>query len=453
MPLTRTAILFAAVALLAVARQAAANGPAAGTTPSVFPYPTHFATLDNGLKVILVPMPSEGLVAYWSIVRTGSRDEVDPGRSGFAHFFEHMMFRGTKNFPANKYNEMVTRLGADDNAFTSDDLTAYHLGIAAEDLETVMMLESDRFKNLSYDETAFKTEAGAVYGEYRKNRSSPFFTLFEALRKAAFARHTYGHTTMGFEADIKRMPELYDYSKQFFDRFYRPENVVVLIAGDVEVEPTLALVRKHYGDWRPGYRPTQVPPEPPQTEERRIQVKYEGRSLPILWVSYKAPAFAPADRGWVASWLLADLAFGETSELYKKLVLDEQVVEFLSAELNWNRDPGLFDVLTMVKDPTKVDYVLGEIDKTVARYQENAVAATRLADIKSRTKYGFLMDLATPDAVAGGLARLVAITGGIEAVDTMFATLAAVTPADVQNAAREVLRANRRTVGVLRGES
>ncbi|MGH9362099.1 MAG: M16 family metallopeptidase, partial [Thermoanaerobaculia bacterium] len=382
----------------------------------------HEETLDNGLKVIVVPMPADGLAAYWSIVRTGSRDEVEPGRTGFAHFYEHMMFLGTERFPARTYNQMVTRMGADDNAFTTDDLTAYHLGIAAEDLETVMMLESDRFQNLSYDETAFKT-------------------------------HTYGHTTMGYEEDIKGMPNLFAYSRQFFDRCYRPENVVVLIAGDVEFEPTLALARKYYGAWKPGYHAPEVPAEPPQTGERRIQVKYEGRSLPIAWVAYKAPAFAPTDRGYVAAWLLGDLAFGETSELYKKLVLDEQVVEFVSAELNWNRDPGLFDVLSMVKDPAKVDYVVGEIDKTVARYQETPVDAARLADIKSRTKYGFLMGLDTPDAVAGGLSRLVALTGGIEVVDQMFGTLQQVTPADVQNAARELLRANRRTVAVLRGES
>ncbi len=452
--MTRTAILFAAAGLLAATARLAAQAPAGGAAkPSVFPYPTHVATLDNGLKVIVVPMPSEGLVAYWSVVRTGSRDEVEAGRSGFAHFFEHMMFRGTERFPARTYNQMVTKMGADDNAFTTDDLTAYHLGIAAEDLETVMMLESDRFQNLAYDESAFKTEAGAVYGEYRKNRSSPFFTLFEAMHKAAFERHTYGHTTMGFEADIKAMPTAFAYSRQFFDRFYRPENVVVLVAGDVEVEPTLALARKYYGAWKPGYQAAQVPAEPEQTAERRLEVKYEGRSLPIALVAYKAPAFAPADRSYVAAWLLGDLAFGETSELYKKLVLDEQVVEFVSAELNFNRDPGLFDVITMVKDPAKVDYVLGEIDKAVARYQETPVDAARLADIKSRTKYGFLMGMDTPDALAGTLARLIALTGGIEVVDQMFATLQQVTPADVQNAAREVLRANRRTVAVLRGES
>ncbi|HEX5760508.1 MAG TPA: pitrilysin family protein [Thermoanaerobaculia bacterium] len=446
----KTALLLSAAALLAAV---AVAQPPGAPRASVFPYPTHVTTLDNGLKVVIVPMPSEGLAALWSIVRTGSRDEVEPGRTGFAHFFEHMMFRGTEKFPARAYDEMLTKMGADANAFTTDDLTAYHMGIAAQDLETAMTLESDRFKNLSYQQQEFKTEAGAVYGEYRKNRASPFFTIFEAVHKEAFKQHTYGHTTMGYEADIKGMPELFDYSRQFFGRYYRPENVVLLVTGDVDVDATLALVKKHYGDWQPGYKAPEVKPEPPQNEERKIQVSYEGQSLPILWLAYKGPAFAPADRAYMATYLLGDLAFGETSEVYKKLVLDEQVVELLDAELSINRDPGLLDIVTMVKDPAKVDYVLAEIDKAIAAYQAKPVEAQRLNDLKSRVKYGFLMNLATPDAVAQSLARIIAVSGGPEAIDQMYAALGTVTPADVQNAARELLRADRRTVAVLRGES
>src|SRR6185436_20191865 len=126
------------------------------------------------------------------------------------------------------YDKIVNGMGADANAFTTDDFTAYHMGFATADLPTVVKIEADRFQHLSYDETQFKTESGAVYGEYRKGRTSPFEVLFESLQDAAFDQHTYKHTTIGFEADIKAMPEHYDYSKGFFQRFYRPENVVVV---------------------------------------------------------------------------------------------------------------------------------------------------------------------------------------------------------------------------------
>ncbi len=139
-----------------------------GATGKVFPYAIHQKTLANGLEAIVVPMPSDGLVSYWSIVRTGSRDEVEPGVTGFAHFFEHMMFRGTAKHP--EYDAITNGIGADANAFTNDDITAYHLSFAKQDLPTVVEVEADRFQNLLYDETGFKTEAGAVYGEYRKSR-------------------------------------------------------------------------------------------------------------------------------------------------------------------------------------------------------------------------------------------------------------------------------------------
>jgi len=429
---------------------------AAGADPAgaeIFPYETHVETLDNGLRLIVVPMSSGGLATYWSIVRTGARDEYEPNRTGFAHFFEHMMFRGTEKYPSDLYNQKVTELGADANAFTSDDVTAYYLNVAAEDLETVMELESDRFRRLDYPEEMFRTEAGAVYGEYRKNRTNPFFTIYEAMRANAYEAHTYGHTAMGYEEDIKLMPTLYDYSRDFFDRYYRPENVVLLIVGDVEPEATFDLARKYYGDWEPGYRPPEVPEEPPQTEERRFEVDYQGQSLPILWAAYKADAFDPTDESFAATFLLSNLAFGETSELYRELVLEEQLVEFLDSDLDFHRDPGLFHVYTRVKDPEKVDRVLAEVDATVARYRDELPNAERLADLKSRIKYRFLMDLDTPSNVAGNLYQIIAVTGGIEAVEIFYQTLEGVTAEDVQQAAQKYLVTDRRTVGVLRGES
>ncbi len=419
----------------------------------IFPYDTRVETLDNGLKVILVPMSSGGLVAYWTIVRTGARDEVEAGRTGFAHFFEHMMFRGTEKYPAAEYNALTTRIGADTNAFTSDDLTAYHLNIAAEDLETVMELESDRFLNLAYPEEMFRTEAGAVHGEYRKNRTSPFFTAYEAVHKTAFDRHTYGHTAMGYEADIKTMPEAFDYSKGFFSRFYRPENTVLLIVGTIDPEATMELARKYYGAWQAGYQAPEVPVEPPQTAQRRVDVSYQGRSLPIVWIAYKSAAFDPQDPVQTAAALLCELAFGETSEIYQKLVIDEQVVESIRADFNVNRDPGLIDLYARVKDPDKVDYVLAEIDRTVAETQAAPPDAGRLRDLQSRLKYRFLMSLDTPAHVARRLVRLIAVTGGIDAVEELYRAYDRVTPADVQAAAREFFVAEKRTVGVLKGAS
>ena len=197
--------------------------------------------LDNGLTVLSVPFDSPGIIAYYTIVRTGSRNEVEKGLSGFAHFFEHMMFRGTELYPQDKYNDVLKALGADSNAYTNVDWTCYHMTIPATALATAVQIEADRFQNLKYDEPSFQKEARAVLGEYNKSASSPFLKLNETLRDEAYTVHTYKHTTIGFLNDVKEMPRQYAYSKVFFDRWYRPENCTIIVAGDVVHDALLRL--------------------------------------------------------------------------------------------------------------------------------------------------------------------------------------------------------------------
>jgi zinc protease len=450
-PLRRHAFGPAASAWLALALVAFASPATAREPEAVFPYAYTKATLPNGLTAIMIPMPSHGIVAYYSVVRTGSRDEVEEGKSGFAHFFEHMMFRGTKKYSGPAYDKIVTSIGASANAYTTDDLTAYHLEFAREDLERVIEIESDRFQHLSYAQPIFQTEAGAVYGEYRKNITSPFALLNEKIADLAYDVHTYKHTTMGFQRDIEAMPQQYDYSLSFFRRFYRPENVVLLITGDIQPDATFALVKKYYGDWPKGYVPPAIKKEPPQTAERTAEISYPGRTLPILNIAYKGDAFDPANKDYVAALLLNDLAFGPTSALRKKLLLQEQKVQSLQGAVPMNRDQPLFEVASMVKQPDEINYVRDEIYRTLEDFKTTPVDPARLRDLKRRTRYGFLMGLETPDAVAGALARFVALTGDIAAVDALDNALDAVTPEDIQRAARKYYTPERRTVVVLKG--
>ncbi len=417
----------------------------------IFPYPYQEKTLKNGLRVIIIPMKSPGLVSYYTIVRTGSRDEYEPGHSGFAHFFEHMMFRGTKKYPGPLYDKLITEMGADANAYTSNDLTCFHLNFTSGDLEKVMELESDRFQHLCYTEQAFKTEAGAVHGEYLKDLSSPFFTLEEKLMDTAFRKHTYKHTTMGFKKDIEAMPAMYEYSKSFFRRYYRPENVVLLIVGDVDPLSTFNLVKKYYGKWEKGYVPPKIPVEPEQNGERRAEVKFNGRTLPILAIAYKSPAFDPENIEMGACYLMGDLIFGETSDLYKKLVLDEQRVQFISADFSASRDPGLFIIYTMIKKEDDIQSVEKEIYSAIKYFQTHKVGKTKLEDIKSNFRYSFLMGLDTPDRVADNVARIIAMTGDIKAVDQLYRNLEKVTPENILDAANKFLIRDKRTVVILKG--
>ena len=444
--------------MVAVARsRAIRSGPAFFDKPTnndmtgILPFNPSTTRLDNGLTVIALPVPSPGLASVWTIVRTGSRDEYEPGRTGFAHFFEHMMFRGTEKYPAERYQQILTGLGSDANAYTTDDLTAYHIAGAPADIGTVFEIESDRFMRLDYPEGDFRTEAGAVYGEYRKDKTEPLFVLYEAMRQKTFARHTYGHTTLGYEADIAAMPGMYDYSREFFGRYYRPENAVLLVTGDIEPAAIHDLAATHFGDWAPGYVEPDVPAEPEQAAQLRTRAQYDGKTLPLLWHAYRIGRFDPDNRIRVAADLLVQLAYGETSDVYRQLVLHDQSVEFLAAYTNMNRDPSVLDVYCRIKDPDRISEIEDRIEQTNAVFREKTVGRNALAALKSRLRYGFLMGLETPDDVAGALARPLAISGNLEQLDALYAAYERVTPDDIQAAANTVLVEQQRTVGILRG--
>ncbi len=427
--------------------------PAAGASAeNVFPYHYQTHTLPNGLRVIFIPMSAGGLVSYWSIVRTGSRDEIEPGRSGYAHFFEHMMFRGTKKYPGPVYDRIVNGLGADSNAFTTEDFTAFHLTFAKADLAKIVEMEADRFQNLHYQRPDFQTEAGAVYGEYRKDQTEPAFMLEEKLRDTAFDRHTYKHTTMGFEADVKNMPQGYEYSQTFFQRFYRPENVVLLVVGDFDPPAALKLIEEYYGPWKPGYKEAQIKPEPAPSGQRKAEVAYPGQTQPILDLAYRGDGFDPDNRDYVAARLLAELAFGPTSDAYKKLVLDQQKAETIFASVPVNRDPPLFEVTAVVKQPEDLAAVQKVLEETIKRFQTKPVDAQQLARVKRHEKYGFLMQLDSPLHTAEALVPVISATGSLDAVDRLFTASEQVTPEDIQRAARKYFSPQRRTVIVLKGD-
>ena len=226
----------------------------------IFPYAYDQHDFPNGLRLITVPTDYPNVVALYIVVQTGSRNEVEPGKSGFAHLFEHMMFRGTKGSRRRSTRRCMKDAGAASNAYTTDDLTAYHTTFSKEDLETILRMEADRFQNLDYSRDVFRTETLAVLGEYNKNSASPSQKLYEVLRDTAFDKHTYKHTTMGFLKDIQDMPNQYEYSRLFFDRYYRPEYTTIIVAGDVNQGACARWWTSTGASWKRGnFRPKSPP--------------------------------------------------------------------------------------------------------------------------------------------------------------------------------------------------
>jgi zinc protease len=411
--------------------------PAAGA--DVLPFKAVEKTLANGLKIIVVPTGLPNLVSVTIPVQTGSRNEVEPGKSGFAHFFEHMMFRGTKAYPPEKYQEIITRAGARQNAYTSDDLTNYYTTFAKEDLETVLKVEADRFQHLDYPIEAFKTESRAVLGEYNKNSANPMQKLFEVQRDAAFSTHTYKHTTMGFLKDIEDMPNQYEYSKVFFDRWYRPERTTIIVAGDVDPKKAIAMVEKYWAGWKKGSYKAPVPSEPAASGAQYRHVPWPTATLPLVTVAFRAPAFSDTEKDNAALSMLLSLSFGRTSPLYKRLVQDEQKVDQLF-DFTPNRvDPTLATIGARVKKPADALYVRDAILQTVARLRDTQVTAKELQDAKSAQKYGLVRTLDNTEQIASTLASWVHFNRSYGTLNRYYRLVDTLTPADLQAAARKYL--------------
>jgi len=430
---------------------AALAATAAPVPRKVFPYKYDQHDFPNGLRLITIPTDYPNVVALYIVVAAGSRNEMEPGKSGFAHFFEHMMFRGTPTYPPAKYEDVLKRAGAKSNAYTTDDRTVYHMTFSKEDLGTMLALEADRFQNLDYSEADFRTEALAILGEYNKNSADPSEKLYEVLRDTAFDRHTYKHTTMGFLKDIEDMPNQYAYSKEFFNRWYRPEYTTIVIAGDVDPGTARALVEKHWGGWKRGTFKAQIPAEPPQNGPREKHIAWPTPTLPWLAIAYRGPAYSDTEKDLAALDLIAYLGFSSTSELYQKLVIRDQSVDAFGADNPNRMDPYLFTILARLKKPESMDSVRKDVLATLASFKEKPVDAAKLQAVKDHLRYSFALSMDNSEAVAATVAPFVALRRTPETINRVYEIYDSITPEDIQNVARMYFTDDARTIVTLTG--
>ncbi len=420
-------------------------------TAKAFPFPIHQKTLPNGLKIVVIPTGLPNLVSIQIPVSTGSRNEVEPGKSGFAHFFEHMMFRGTPSVTPEMWNNALKDTGASQNAFTSDDLTNYHTLCSKDDLEGWIKREGDRFQNLSYSEEGFKTESRAVLGEYNKNSSNPIQKLIEVQHDAAFTTHTYKHTTMGFLKDIEDMPNQFAYSRQFFDRWYRPENVTVILTGDVKPETAFPMVEKYFGAWKRGTaKPPVIPAEPAHAKPVDVHLPWSSPTLPYMTVGFHTPAkFSTTENSSEALSLASELLFGSRSELYQRLVVREQKVDQLFAFGGEAKDPDLFTIGARVKKPEDLAYVRDLILDTCAAARALPFSNAKLQDAKNEARLAFARRLDSTESIAGLIAGLTSYGRDPEAVNKLAALRDSVSTGDLARIAKATFLDNNRVITTL----
>lgn len=447
-PIVRHALILGLALLLAApaAAQRKGKGPKAAT-PKVT-----VTKLKTGLTLVTVPTAAPGLVAYYTLMRVGSRNEVEPGHSGFAHFFEHMMFHGTAKWPKDRWEATKKKLGLNASGYTSMDMTVYHITGPTKALPTIIEVEADRFQHLTYTEAEFQTEAKAVLGEYLKNNSNPLRRMYEALANKAFDRHSYKHTTMGFLADIKAMPTRYEYSKKFFQRFYRPDNAVIFVVGEFDPAEVKKLVQQQYAGWTGKSDDPKIPVEPPQAGERRTQVDFETPTMPRWWAGYRAPAATVKTKDSAVQRVLARLLFGPQSALYQDLVLGRQLCAGLNGHAAIQRDPHLFSVGATARSAADLPEIERTIDGAIEQLRQGTIDAAKLAAVQSNLRYNLIMDLETPDDIAGELAAVTATTGDPAGLEKLIAQVDKVTAKDVVAFAKKYLGKENRTVVTLVGQ-
>ena len=403
-------------------------------------------TLSNGMKVIVWPVQNIPSVALYNWVRAGSRNEA-PGITGLAHFFEHMMFNGTTRRGPGEFDELMEAQGGSNNAFTSDDVTVYQDWFPRDALDLVLDLESDRIAHLAFVPKVIESERGVVYSERRlRVEDNSQGLLSEQVQAAAFVAHPYHFPTIGWPSDIQswRIEDL----QKFFKTHYAPNNLTLVLAGDLVPERVFALARKYFEPI-----PWQSPPDPVRTREpeqlgeRRVVVSRKAQT-PLLQYAYKAPAAAD-ERAPAVTLLLSILVDGDASRLHRLLVEQQKVA--IEVGGNWQEgfDPGLFWLyLTLPEgsDPTRVQEVLDrELDNVVA----HGVSDQELSRAKNLIEAGFWKKLATIDGKAQLLGEYEVFHGDWLKMFDAPAQFARVTREQVQAVAREILDRRKRTVGVL----
>jgi zinc protease len=422
----------------------------AHAAPGPFPYPLKMDTLPNGLTVVRVAYPSPGLLAYATVVRVGSRNEVEPGRSGYAHFFEHMMFRGTAKHPPGARERFLQSNGFLDNAFTTDDFTLYHTTGPSTALEQLVEVEADRFQHLAYEEPAFQTEARAVLGEYRKDAASPDLKVEEGLAATAFTTHPYRHTTLGFLKDIEAMPQGFAYSREFFKRWYTPDNAMIFVVGDFDDAKLMKAITAAYGDWAGKASTVHIPGEPPQKDQRTKVVEWPEPTLPRLYNAWHVPGASLKTNDAALIDVLGGYLAGPTSPLYKQLVLEKQWAESVGDQTTHHRDPHLLLLGITLKDAKHIDGAQKVINTEVKALVTGKVDKKRVEAVKSNLHYGLYMGLSTPEAVAQALAVDAAIFGAPDALAREMEAISKVKPEQLQPFAKRALVARNRTVLTLR---
>lgn len=408
-------------------------------------------TLRNGMEVLVIPYGEVPAITHMVWYKIGAKDE-QPGKSGLAHFLEHLMFKGTDSLKAGEFSETVARLGGNENAMTSQDYTTYFQNIARQHLERMMELEADRMKHLNFDDESFKNEQQVVLEE-RSSRmeNNPRARLMEQLNAALFSSHPYGKPVIGWREEITALTA--DDAQNFYRTWYAPNNAILIVAGNITAHELKPLAEKYYGSLPASTLPPRNIPATPQVGEPK---KIELRDKTVTereWIrSFIAPS---AIRGNTALSLpLSVLAYilggSETSRLYQELVVRQHLAIDISTHYNpVSAEYTTFAVHAFPRSEASFEKMEQAVESILGDIKENGVTAEELerAKILLRASTIYSQDSFQEMAFAYGRA----LVSGLPAsyIETLPNQITSITAEQVQEAAREVLIKERTVTGVL----
>ncbi|HEX2061044.1 MAG TPA: pitrilysin family protein, partial [Thermoanaerobaculia bacterium] len=350
------------------------------------------------------------------------------------------------------------------NAYTWYDVTFYHPLTFTSNLEQLIALEAARFRDLRYSERVFRTEAGAVYGEYRRSASDPGLRLEEVLGDLMYGTsHGYGHSTIGYLEDVRDMPNAYRSAQKFYDDYYRPGNAIVIVSGDVKAEEVFPVVEKHFGAWKPKKSPEQPDPKPVNGPKKQ-HVTWESDIPPRVLVAYMVPPYVPGSKESAAMDVMGELMGGETAPLFRKLRYEEQVASAMSVDnvssIGFDARP-LSTYVTVAKEKYDAQgrALLDRIDTEVAKafeglssYSSQPDAVKRLESIKSQLRNDILASFNSPANIAERFANYYRFTRDPQVLEKVAQGISTLTPADIDAFAKKYFTPKNRVTVTLAGK-
>jgi len=422
-----------------------AEGPPPSQAISVPPLPFKHMTLPNGLEVYTVEDHKSPTVAVQVWYHVGSKDDPT-GRSGFAHLFEHMMFKGNEHLTADAFDDLTENIGGENNAFTADDVTVYHEVVPSNYLDPILWAEAERMSALALNDQNFASERDVVKEEYRQRiLANPYGEFFLDIDRKSFAVHPYKRPGIGniAELDASKLPEV----KAFHSTFYRPDNATLIVVGDFNQEEVDGWIKKYFGAvTKPTAKIPRVTAKEPPRKEDKLEKSYSAKApLPAIAITYLAPSVRSKDAPalTVAEEILSG---GSSSRLYQALVYEQQVAQSVSCGADLHEDLGLFVFRAILASGKPLEVAKKSLTDQIDNVLKQGVTEAELAKAKNRLLASKLLERETSNGKANALGEAAVVYGDAERVNTDLAMVQAVTTTQIKEVLNKYIAGKKKVV-------